>query len=82
MLPSRRVPRGDPEYLNVDLDLESREPPGRLADALPPLVVMLSTRMHGRYVMSLEGSWPTMPLLTDPQRAFDLPNAASSTGLP
>jgi len=55
------MPRGAPEFLNVDLDLESPEPLGRLADALP-LTVMFSTRMRGKYVMSLEGSWPTVPL--------------------
>ena len=55
------MPRGDPEFLNVDLDLESREPLGRLADALP-LTVMFSTRMRGNYVMSLEGTWPALPL--------------------
>src|SRR5438309_7000210 len=53
--------RGDAEFLNVDLDLESREPLGRLADALR-LTVMFSTRMRGQYVMSLEGSWPTASL--------------------
>jgi len=53
--------RGDPEFLNVDLDLESREPLGRLADALS-LTVMFSARIRGRYVMTLEGSWPTVSL--------------------
>jgi hypothetical protein len=50
-----------PEFLNVDLDVESREPLGELADALR-LTVMFSTRMRGRYVMSLEGSWPSAAL--------------------
>jgi hypothetical protein len=55
------MPRGDPEFLNVDLDVESREPLGRLTDTLP-LTVMFSTRLRGKYVTSLEGSWPTVPL--------------------
>ena len=52
----------DPEFLNVDLDLESREPLGRLVDALPSLIVMFSARMRGKYLMSVEGPWPTLPL--------------------
>jgi len=56
------MPRRNPEFLNVDLDLESREPLRRLAEALPLLIVMSSTRMRGKYVMSLEGAWPTLPL--------------------
>lgn len=55
------MPRGDTEFLNVDLDVESREPLGLLANALP-LTVMFSARLRGKYVMSLEGSWPTVPL--------------------
>ena len=55
------MPRGDPEFLNVDLDLECRQPLGRLADALP-LTVMFSTGMRGKYVMSLEAAWATLPL--------------------
>lgn len=61
VLPSCRMPRADPEFLNVDIDLESPEPLGRLADALP-FTVMFSTRMRGKYVMSLEGSWPPVSL--------------------
>jgi hypothetical protein len=56
------MPRGNPEFLNVDLDLESREPLRRLAEALPLLIVMSSTRMRGKYVMSLEAAWATLPL--------------------
>jgi hypothetical protein len=54
--------RGDPEFLNVDLDLESREPLGRLSDALPSVIVMLSARIGGKYVLSLEGSGSNLPL--------------------
>jgi len=59
--------RGDPQFLNVDLDLESREPLGYLADALP-VTVMFSARMRGRYVMTLEGSWPSLSLEHTPRR--------------
>ena len=57
VLPSCRMPRADPEFLNVDIDLESPEPLGRLADALP-FTVMFSTRMRGKYVMSLDHTCP------------------------
>jgi hypothetical protein len=54
--------QGDPAFLNVDLDLESREPLARLMDALPSLFVLLSTRMRGKYVVSLELSQPGLTL--------------------
>jgi hypothetical protein len=56
------MPRGDPEFLTVDLDLESREPLGRLADALPSLIVMLNTKVDSKYVLSLELSRPGLIL--------------------
>jgi len=46
--------RREPEFLNVDLDLESRDGLGQFVDALPSMVVMFNARMRGRYVLSLE----------------------------
>jgi len=55
------MPRGVPRFLDVDVDVESREPLHRLADALP-LVVLVTTRIRHKYVMSLEGTWPALSL--------------------
>ena len=56
--------RREPKFLNVDLDVESREPLGRLADALPSLLVLFSGRVRGRHMLSMELSDPA--LLVDP----------------
>jgi hypothetical protein len=55
------MPRGDPEFRNVDLDLESREPLGRLIDALP-VIVLFPARMRGKYMLSLEDSGANLTL--------------------
>jgi hypothetical protein len=54
--------RGRPEFRNVDLDLESREPLGRLSDALPSVIVLFSARMLGKHLLSLEGSGANLTL--------------------
>jgi hypothetical protein len=46
--------RGDPQFLNVDLDLESAEPLDGLADSSPSLIVMFSGRKRRKYFLSLE----------------------------
>ena len=56
--------RREPKFLNLDLDVESREPLGRLADALPSLLVLFSGRVRGRHMLSMELSDPA--LLVDP----------------
>ncbi len=56
------MPSGAPQYLNVDLDIESREPLSSLVDALPHLTVMHYGRTRGKYVLSLEPAWPRRPL--------------------
>ncbi len=52
----------EPEFLNVDLDLESWDALGQFVDALPSKVVMFSARMRGRYVLSLELGTPGLSL--------------------
>jgi hypothetical protein len=56
------MPASEPRFLNVDLDLESRDALGQLVDALPSLDVMVSARMRGRHVLSLELATPGLSL--------------------
>jgi hypothetical protein len=51
-----------PQFLNVDLDIESRERLDRLADALDSLTVMFASRTRGKHVLSLEGPWAALSL--------------------
>jgi hypothetical protein len=52
--------RTRPRFLNVDLELESREPLELLADAMPSLTVLASFRVRRKYVLSLEGNWSSI----------------------
>jgi hypothetical protein len=54
MLRFAAMPQRKPEFLNVDLDLESGSALGRLIDALPSMIVMFSARMRGKHVLSME----------------------------
>jgi hypothetical protein len=56
------MPASEPRFLNVDLDVESRDALGQLVDALPSLDVMVSARMRGRHVLSLELATPGLSL--------------------
>ena len=62
LLRFRRMPASEPVFLNVDLDVESREALGQFVDALPSLVVMFSARMRRRHVLSLELAVPGLSL--------------------
>jgi len=55
------MPRSVPRFLDVDIDVESREPLQGLANALP-LIVLFSSKVRRNYVMSLEGTWPALSL--------------------
>jgi hypothetical protein len=46
-----------PRFLNVDVDVESREPLDDLVAAMPSMAVLRNLRIGRKYYLSFEGPW-------------------------
>ena len=53
----RKPPRVPPRFLNVDVDVESRESLDDLVAAIPSMAVLRNQRIGRKYYLSFEGPW-------------------------